>query len=242
MKKLSISLLAIAAFVSISALHAQTVDEIINKEVEATGGKDKISQIKSLYMELSVQAMGNENPATITILNGKGYKYESEYNGQKIVQCYTDTGGWMINPMAGATTAQPLPEDQYKASKDQIYIGGGLLDYAAKGAKAELLGREKIGDTDTYKIKITNADSAVTTYYVDPSTYYVLKIVKTVNMMGQNMDISIILSNYQKTDYGYTVPYTSDINYGSQFSITSNVKKVEINKDVDPAIFDMPKQ
>src|SRR4051812_9679020 len=101
MKKLKICLLTITASLSIFSLQAQTVDEIINKHVDALGGKDKLSQVTSLYVESTVNAMGNDNPSKTYILNGKDYKVESDFNGQQFVQCYTtDKGGWVINPMA----------------------------------------------------------------------------------------------------------------------------------------------
>jgi outer membrane lipoprotein-sorting protein len=237
MKILKYCLLLILTVRGVIPAQAQTVDDIINKHVDAIGGKDKLSQIKSLYAESSVQVMGNEAPSTLTILNGKGYKMESEPNGQKMVQCYTDKGGWMINPFAGGSDAQALPGDLYKANEDQIYVGGPLVNYASKGNKVELQGKEDGG----YKIKVTNKDSAESTFYIDPSTYYITKQVQKGNMMGQEMEITRTYSNYTKTDFGYVMPYTTEISYGGQFSLTSTVKKVEINKDVDPKIFDMPK-
>lgn len=217
--------------------HAQTVDEVIGKYVDAIGGKEKLSQIKSLYFESSVQVMGNESPSSLTILNGKGFKIQSEFNGQKMIQCYTDKGGWAINPMAGVNSAQPMPDEIYKAGKGQIDIGGPLFNYAAKGNKAELLGKED----GAYKIKLTSKDSVETTYYIDPSTYYITKSVDKGTMMGQEVEVVRTNSNFKKTDFGFVYPSTVEISYNGQFNITSTVKKAEVNKDVDPAIFDMPK-
>ena len=214
---------------------AQTADEIINKHFDAVGGKDKVSQIKSIYSESSVQVMGNDAPSTLTILNGKGYRLESDFNGQKMIQVYTDKGGWAVNPMAGSSDPQAMPDDQYKQGKDQIDVGGPLLDYSAKGNKVEMQGKDEGG----FKLKVTNKDGIATTYWIDPSTYYVTKASFTSSMMGQEMEVTRNYSNYQKTDYGYTMPFTIEINYGGQFSVTSNVKKVQVNKDVDPKIFDM---
>jgi hypothetical protein len=217
--------------------HAQTADEVINKYVDAIGGKNKLTQIKSLYFESSVQVMGNESPSTLTIINGKGFKMQSEFNGQKIVQCYTDKGGWLINPMTGAADAQPMPEEVYKAGKGQIDVGGPLFNYAAKGNKVELQGKEN----GAYKIKLTSKDSIETTYYIDSATYYITKSIDKGTMMGQEVEVTRTNSNYQKTDYGYVYPGTVEISYGGQFTVTSTAKKAEVNKEIDPKIFDMPK-
>ena len=125
-----------------SALQAQTVDEIISKHIEAIGGKEKLSQVKSIYSEISMEVMGNQSPVTEYILEGKGFKSEAEFNGSKIISCFTDKGGWAINPMAGATDAQAMPDELYKAGRSQIYVGGALLDYASKGNTVELVGKE----------------------------------------------------------------------------------------------------
>ena len=181
--------------------------------------------------------MGNDAPVMTTVLNGKGFKSETEFNGSKIIQALNDKGGWMINPMAGSTTAQALPDDQYKAAKEQIYVGGELFNYTANGGKAELLGKEG----DLYKIKLTTKDSSETTYFVDAATYYVKKAVKKGDMMGQTVEITISFSDYQKTDFGFVIAHKIDTDMGGNFSFSATVKKVEINKEVDPKIFEMPK-
>lgn len=241
MKKVK-SLLLSVVLMSVSFLHAQTVDEIIDKHFEAVGGKDVINKINTLYMESNVSVMGNEAPATTTILNGKGYKTEMEMNGSKIVSCFTDKGGWMINPMMGASDPQPMSEDQYKVGRLQLDVAGVLYNYKEKGIKVELAGQEKVGDVNAYKLNITTPDSTTIAYYIDPNTYYIIQSSVTATMMGQNMDITTTFSNFQKTDVGYIMPFSIDTNYGGQFDMPITITKVEVNKQIDPSAFDMPKQ
>lgn len=240
MKLVKLGLLFLTVLCSVASVQAQTADEIIAKHIEAIGGKGKLSGITSVRMENTVQVMGNDMPSTTVIVNGKGVRSESDFNGQKMVQVFTDKGGWMINPMMGATDPQALPEEQYKAGKAQIYVVP-FLNYAARGDKAELLGQEKVGTVNAYKIKLTGKDSSATTYYFDPATYYILQTVRTSEMMGQQMEVTTLYSDYKKTDYGWVVPQSAEINMGGQFSMTAKVNKVEVNPTVDASVFEMKK-
>jgi hypothetical protein len=221
---------------SIAMVNAQTAEDVISRHIEAVGGKSVLSQIKSISVESSVQVQGSDAPSTLTILNGKGYRLESEFNGQKIIQVYTDKGGWSLNPMSGSSNPQPLTPDQYKAGKDQMDIGGPLYNYSGKGNRVELQGKE----AGQYKIKETSRDNITTFFYIDPLTFFITKSVQTGTMMGQQMEVTRTFSNFQKTDIGYTIPFTIDINYGGGFSLTSNVRKVQFNTDIDPKLFEMP--
>jgi len=172
----------------VTAIYAQSADDVIKKHIDAVGGKELLSKITSVYMEVSTQVMGNEMKGTVTVLNGKGYKSESNFNGQTIIQCITDTAGWMANPMAGITQPTTMPVEAYKTSKLQLDVEP-MLNYATKGYKAELLGTDTVGTVNAYKIKLTNPDSLAFTFFIDPSTYYTVKTSFSGQIMGQSVDI-----------------------------------------------------
>jgi hypothetical protein len=237
MKRIIHTIVVITALAGAAALQAQTADEIVDKHIAALGGKDAISKVKSLVTESSISLMGGENPATTTIVDGVGYKSEMDFNGSKIVQCVTEKGGWMINPMAGASDPTPMPDDQYKAQKGSMFVGGALYDYAARGSKVEFMGK----NGDAYKLKLTTKDNVEYLYEIDGTTYLLKSMVTKGDMQGQQVDITTTLSDYRKTDAGFMVPYALDINIGAQFEFTVAVKKVQLNPAIDPSIFEMPK-
>jgi hypothetical protein len=229
--------MTIAFFTLTLAGKSQTVDEIISKYVQAIGGKEKFSKITSMYTESMVDVMGNQSSSSMVILNGKGAKIAMDVMGQKMIQCYTDSSGWVINPMAGSSDAVDMPADQYNAGKSQIYLMDALGDYATRKYKAELLPSEEVGTVKAYKIKLTSPENITFNYFIDPSSYYVIKMNMSGNMMGQEVTVTNTLSDYRQTTEGIFIPYKVEVDYGGQFSLVINTKKVEFNKPVDESIF-----
>ena len=227
--------LAVLALLFVSSSRAQTVDEIISKYVDALGGKEKLSQVKSLYTENSMEVMGSPAPQKEYLVEGKAFKTEVEFNGTSIISCYTDKSGWTINPMMGGTDAQAMPDGLYKSGKIQIYLGGGLVDYSAKGYKAELVGKEG-GD---FKIKLSDGSSE-TNYFIDANTYLLNKSIIKSEIMGQAMDVTTTYSEYKKTDFGIMLAYSKNIDMG-MFQVVQKTGKVEVNKEIDLKVFDIPK-
>ena len=240
MKTLKFITLSVLTLFASQMVPAQTADEIVGKYIDAIGGKDQISRISSMYTEGSLDVMGGTGTIKHTILVGKGAKDEIDVQGTSVTMCVTDSAGWSINPMTGNYNAEYMPPEQYKASKDGIYIGGPFFDFAARGYKLELAGQQAIGDLNTNKVIVTSPDSVNTQYFFDSGTGYLVQIVQTSNMGGQSMDITIGFSDYRKTDAGLAVPYKVETNYGGQFFLTETVTKVDINQPVDPAVFVKP--
>lgn len=228
------SFFALAATLAMTTLRAQTADDIANKYVNAIGGKDVVSGVKSLVVEDNLNVQGNDVPMTVTILVGKGYKSVSDFNGTSFIQCVTPTGGWMVNPFTGAATPTAMTDDQFKSQKVNIYLDP-LANYAAYGYKIESDGK----DSADYKIKISGNDLDAV-YYVNANTYLVDKLVSHTSVNGQAGDVTITFSDYKKLDNGMMYPFSTNLDL-PQASLVMTTKKVTVNPTVDPTIFNMPK-
>lgn len=230
-----------ASVLSVVSLQAQTADEIVNKHIEALGGKDKLSTIKTIYTEYDMEVMGQAASGTTWLVNGKAYKNEVDFGGQKIVQCITDKGGWAQNPMMGQTAPEAMPADQVKVSQGQLDVGGPLFNYAAKGNTIELLGKDTLNGKSAFKLKLKGKEGTESTYWIDPATYYVLKSTVKASMNGMDVETSVAFSNYKKTEYGFVMPSNTEISLPQGLTLNVTSKKIEINKEVDMKLFDMPK-
>lgn len=219
--------------------HAQTADEIVNKHIEAIGGRQNLEKIKSVRIESDMQMGGNELSAVTTVLDGKGFRSETDFGGQKMIQVYTDQSGWTVNPMNGSPDPQPMNDEQYRAGREQIFVVP-FLHYADRDEKLAFAGWEKVGEVNAYKVVMTGKDSVSTNYYFDPSTYYVIQVTKSVEMMGQPIDLKIAFSDFKKLDSGMVMPQQVNTDFG-QFSLTGKIKKADVNVPVDESIFQMGK-
>ena len=240
MRSLKIVLLAVSMF-SVVSLQAQTVDEIINKYFEALGGKDKVASMKSIHTEYDVEVSGIAASGASWIVSGKAFRNEMNFNGQQMVQCYTDTSGWSVNPFMGEMTPTPMTADQVKAGLGQLDLAGPLYNYAAKGNTVELLGKEAVDGKPAFKLKIKTQAGPEITSWIDATTYYLVKNYIKATVNGSDIETTMLTSNFKKTENGFVVPYTMQVTL-SGLTVDMTNKKVEINKDVDMAMFAMPKQ
>lgn len=181
------------AFVVV-AVKAQTADDVINKYLEAAGGKEKLEAIKSLQY---VQTMNLNTPMgpmqiVITQIRVKDklvrFNTTSELFGSAYV-VVTDTSGWAkvpANEYSGEEKLQKLKADEMKGLKTQMDCEGffpQLVNYAAKGFTAELDGEKKMNGKLCYKLKLKNKQmedekaKGELVYYIDKQTNLVAAVV-----------------------------------------------------------------
>ena len=220
---------------------AQSANDIVNKYIDAMGGKAKLEQLNSVYEEISTSAMGQEIPGKVWIVNNKGMRTEMSVMNQKIVTVMTKDTGWMVNPLMGNSDPQPLPIDQVKESASKLDLRGQLLDYAAKGYTLTLLGKEAVAGKDNFKLKLVKGGQAFT-FFIDASTYLITKVAADAKISGQDINTEVEFSDYKKTAEGYTFPNTTTIhmNAGAAMEVKSVITKVTVNPTVDPQLFLKP--
>jgi Domain of unknown function (DUF4292) len=233
---LTVFILSFAAYVS-----AQSADEILAKYIQAVGGKDLITNLKSVYSEGTIEVMGMQGSLKSWVLNGRGARQDMEINGATITNCYTDNGGWSLNPMMGSTSAEAMSDDQYNAGKEGINIGAPYLNYAAKGYKAELLATDTINGAKAYKIKLTSPSNRSTVHQFNASNFYLVQTTVETEMQGQQVENVISYSDYKSND-GYMMPTKMEMSMaGGQFVINMTLNKIELNKQVADTLFAKPK-
>lgn len=221
-------------------LQAQTADEIIAAHVQAMGGKEKLAGLQSLYMEsISVMQNGNEVSTKTWKVQDKLMRREVNFGMGNMATILTDKEGWSSNPRSGGAF-EAMPADVVERQRTELDINGPLVDHAAKGHKAELMGKEDVNGAPCHVVKLTLKSGRDITYYIDAKTFYILRTRTKGGGMrggaGRNPDAETVTeySDYRKTEEGFIFPFTTTI---VGMGASMNVEKIEVNKPVDPKLY-----
>lgn len=217
--------------------NAQTIDEIIQKYANTMGGLDNFKKIKTAKLTGTVTTQGNDLPITVQIINGRAMRTDVEVMGQTVVNCYKDGKGWKINPYAGAPSATDVTGTELNEFKNQSFLTSQLMDYKARGYKAELLGQEDVDGNKAYKIQLTAEDNKTTTYYIDLATSLLTKTIGTRNMMGQDMELETYYSDVKDFN-NLKFSMSRIVKSGGQTVQEVHFDKIELDVPVDEKIFD----
>jgi len=234
MKRYSMISLFMATLMIAGTVKAQTVDEVINKHIEAIGGKENWKKVNSMKTEANLSVQGMDIPINIYQINNKAYRQDFTAMNMTGYTIVNNDSGWSFNPMQGQSAPEPMTADQLNLQKDQLDIQGQFIDYKEKGHKLELMGKEDIDGTEAIKMKMTRKSGNEVIYFFDPKTYYVIRIISKAKVNGQEMEQVANLSNYTKLPEGIVVPFTMEIP-GAPAPVT--IKKVEVNPTLDQSLF-----
>ena len=194
---------------------AQTAKEIIEKNIELSGGLTNWKLLNSITLQGRLTLGINDNypikifqerpnlTKTVITINKKETAIEG-YDGKK---------GYAMNYATNKLQEYP----NYVAES----FDTDFIDWESKGFEANYLGKEKVGETVCHKVElIKNVNK--TLYYFDAKTYMLVKEAKS--------DETLVYSDYRKIG-SLMMPYrieSSSPKKDSDYVILLN--KIETNK------------
>jgi hypothetical protein len=231
MKNLIIFGLFILALVFAQFAQGQTVDEVINKHIEALGGKEKLSKIKNIVMEGSLNYQGTEIALTLTQIHNKLNRQDISVNGMRGFDMLTDKEGWAYMPFMGQQKPEPKPAEEVKLNQADLDLAGPLVDYAAKGHKAALIGKESIEGKNCYHIKMTLASGKIVNFFIDAASNLISRTTDKRNVNGQEIDMQTDLADYKDVE-GVKMAYSITQQYGTTF-----ISSIKVNQAIPESAF-----
>ena len=234
MKNLIVFGLFVLAMVLVQFVQAQTqtVDEIVDKYINALGGKEKMIALKTVKMEGSLSTQGIDITLTNTRSHGIGMRVDFEAMGTSNYRVANTTKGSVFMPAMGMTAPDDMPEDQFKSAINQMDLQGALCNYKEKGTSIELIGKEMVEGAEANNLKVTFKNGVITNYYIDSKTSRLVKSSSRQSMNGQEMDVVTSYADYRQNGDGYWFPYSTTNQQG-----TIVYDKIQTNIPVDESIY-----
>ncbi len=239
MKKFLIA--AIVIFIVSAVGFAQTVDEIIQKNLEARGGVDKITAIKSGKLSGKMLNQGMDMSITMWYVKPDKIRMEIIFSDKPMTFAYDGKIAWQISPLTGSTDPQEMTGNMADRVKENIEnLNEPFIDYEKKGHKIEFTGKDELEGTEVLKLKITLKSGKVRTVFIDAETFIELKTVSIQKSKdGQEITMENIFGDYKPIS-GVMMPHSISMTANGQKSGEILFDSIENNVKTDENFFSMP--
>ena len=244
-KRVMLSLLVAVSAVASAEVVAgdlKTADDVIAKYIEAVGGRKALQNTKTRRATgKNTMGPGMEMPMSMEFKRPNKVRMEFSFQGQTAVQAFDGETAWFVMPFMGKTTPEKMPPEQVDQFKSDADMDGPLVDYAEKGHKVELIGKEDIEGTETYKLKVTKQDGSIVYYFLDAEYFLPIKMKGKRNMQGTEMEFEATFGDYKEVGGVMIAHSVTQKAAGMPANATMTFEKIEVNVDLPDSRFAMPK-
>lgn len=218
-----------------------SADQIIAKYVQRVGGMDKILAVQTLRRTGKLtQTNGSE--AIVMSENKRPNKVRQDFTlqGMTAISAYDGTTAWRISPFQGKKDPETMSEDDMKSMVEDSDLDDPLVGYQQKGNKVEVLGKDDVEGTETYKLLVTLKDGTECTYYLDTDSGVPIKIETKRIIRGAPQETEEFLGDYKEVS-GWYLPFAIETGAkGSPNHAKITYDKIEANVSIDDHRFEMP--
>jgi hypothetical protein len=221
-----------------SAEQLPSVDQILNRYVQALGGKAAIERLTSMAMTgtIEVQSAGLKGKTEMIANVPNKYLLKIEIDGiGAFTQGFDGTTGWAQDPMNGLRDISGLELAQLKREAD-LHREVHLKDVYTK---LLVKGKEKVGASDTYVVEGTLPEGGTEKLYFDAQGGLLLRTDSVSRSPQGEIPVEAYIEEYKEVN-GVKMPVAL-----RQVTsvLTSSIKFTDIkfNVEVDQSRFNKPK-
>lgn len=257
MKRIFVSLFTLVTF-GVSAQSTPTADAIIDKYVTAIGGKDAIARIQDITISTTSESQRgtsetevkykfpdkysssmyfNGNAGMTTVFDGKTFKSSGGFGGRG-----GGGNGGAGNAAGGGNGGNGgnRPQPEGNSAKIQAMRSNPFFElmYKDLGITSTVLGTEKVGDKDAYKVELTTPDGRKWVDYFDAASGLKVKTFSTNETPRGKFESTVTYENYKKfKGTEVLIPATTKRSAGQMGDIVSEVQSVKVNKGLKDSEF-----
>ena len=236
----ALALLSVLGLASTLPASAETVDEAVARYVAARGGSEAWQRLQSLRQTGRFTSFSLENPFEVLAQRPNLYRRRAVSLDGPYTHGFDGKEPYWIQPFEENVPKKPdAPYDGLVTREAEFEPA--LMDYRAKGHRAELLGPGDIDGEVTVQIKLIRQDGSEEIWHLDPKTGLEIAVDSTTwdFTLGEAPLAQRAFYGDWKTFDGVVLPMRIERQWGPRYSLTL-VEKVEINAKIAPGAFVRP--
>ena len=214
-----------------------TVDQILDKYVQAIGGRQAVEKITSRVTKgtFEVSSMGLKGEIELYVkAPNKTLRVQNLSGVGEILDGFDGKIAWSQNPMMGLREKDGAELAAIVRSSD-IHAS---LKTRQLYPKLELKGKEKVGNRETYAILATPAEGGPVKMYFDVETGLIARTDLDLDTPQGQVHIETTLDDYREVD-GLKMPFTMR-QESPMGSAVIKLTEVKHNVAIDDAKFNKP--
>ena len=219
-----------------------TVEQIIQRNTNAMGGRAAIEAIQAVQINLHIKYPGFEVDGVYRAARPGRMRIDIVANSKRVfMERFDGETGWQWNgkeekeegviPTAALRHGVELPGNLF-----------GLHEMQKRGHRIELAARQKIDGIDYYVLHVIFADGDETSLFVDPQTWRITRR-RDVRALHPDVDPTPTTIESRKSDWrrvdGVWFAFADedrDLKTGKVLE-TAQIKEIKVNPSIDPSIF-----
>jgi len=233
--------LLITTFVMLICLQScsKNIDDIYTENIKARGGADQIAALTAQRIAGKLST-GSDNIAfTIRVKRPDCIRMNITTEREDMILASNGVTVWVDTPY-DSEGAIPMPEAEAVKLEEMYDVLFGLLQSRReKGDSMILLGKEKVGEVQAYKIQAIQADGAIQDIYINADTYLEIKRSSSA-VYGKNDVETVSLYEDYREVAGVMIPHAVKEFINDRLDHTTIYTHIEANVEMPDTLFVMP--
>lgn len=208
--------------------------DVLKNYIDAIGGKEKLSGVKSMMMKMSASTAMGEIMITQYAKDGK-MAMKTEMSGSTVMEQKFDGTTLQVSGMGG--TQNMTDDNSIKGARKQARMFDELDQLTSDQSMKKYIGSEQLEGKEVHKITILDEDKNETTQYFDAGTKLLVRTVSTNEAMGQKSTQTMDFSDYKEVN-GVKFPHQMKLTGGAvPFPLDMKIIALMINSDLPDQLF-----
>lgn len=235
MKKIFVYVLSFLTF-NVFAQDTPSADAVIEKYLTAIGGKDAIAKIQDLTISSTAETPRGTSETEMKFKFPDRYTMSVYANGNEVMAAVYD-GNKLKNSgmMGGNRPPMEGKEAQMSAMRSNPF---SELLYDKLGITRSVIGKEKVGDKDAYKLELSTPEGRKWNDFYDVDSGLKVKTYSMNETPRGKFENNVSYLNYKKfKGMEVMLPSQTKRSGGQMGEIVSEVQSVKANKGLKDSDF-----